>query len=106
MTTLRSATLLSLATTAVLAATTTSASATSIIGFGNSAINNTCTNLHGSIANGATTNGPGSVTGLLAALPISGPANQCGNLGLPTEEAEEEDDGDGLGDDLRENFSD
>ncbi|MFD3752586.1 hypothetical protein ACFWVT_20570 [Streptomyces cyaneofuscatus] len=62
-----------------------SASATTIIGFGNSASNNSCTNHGGTTAQGATTNGPGTVTGMLLALPGSGPANQCGNLGLPTE---------------------
>jgi hypothetical protein len=71
-------------TALVTAGGAATASATTIIGFGNSAINNACTNIGAPIANGATTSGPGAATALLTAAPLGSPANQCGNLGLPT----------------------
>lgn len=61
------------------------ASATTVIGLGNGASNNACSNLGGAAPHGATTSGPGVATGLRAGLPTSGPANQCGNLGVPHE---------------------
>ncbi|MCC9311086.1 hypothetical protein LN042_29155 [Kitasatospora sp. RB6PN24] len=61
----------------------TSAGATTIIGFGNGAINNACANSGmAGRTNGATAQAQGIGTALAAALPVSGPANQCGNLGL------------------------
>ncbi|MEU7136762.1 hypothetical protein [Streptomyces sp. NPDC046261] len=60
------------------------ASATSIIGFGNAAVGNTCAN-HGSPrADSATKQGSGTATALGVALPVGSPANQCGTLGMPT----------------------
>lgn len=72
-------------------ATSTAASATSIIGFGNAALSNFCSNVGGSHSAGETTRGPGTVTGLVALVPLSGPTNQCGNLGLPTKAADPSD---------------
>ncbi|MFH8411146.1 hypothetical protein ACH4FX_41210 [Streptomyces sp. NPDC018019] len=60
------------------------ASATSIIGFGNAAVGNTCANHGGPRADGATRQGSGAAAALSAALPVGSPANQCGTLGLPT----------------------
>ncbi|MEV0990837.1 hypothetical protein [Streptomyces sp. NPDC049949] len=75
---------LALAATGVSLASTPS-SATTIIGFGNGAINNACTNSGtAGRTNGATTQAQGIGTALTAALPASAPANQCGNLGLQT----------------------
>ncbi|WP_033037424.1 hypothetical protein [Streptomyces monomycini] len=76
------ATLLAAAVSALV--DTQSASATSIIGFGNAAVGNTCAN-HGSPrADGATKQGSGAATALSVALPVGSPASQCGTLGLPT----------------------
>ncbi|WP_228978342.1 hypothetical protein [Streptomyces sp. DH12] len=69
---------------ALVAAGAAPASATTVIGFGNAAISNACTNIGAPIASGATASGPGAVNALLAAAPIGSPANQCGNLGLPS----------------------
>ncbi|WP_167161309.1 hypothetical protein [Streptomyces sp. MBT27] len=65
------------------------AHATSIIGFGNSAHDNSCANqtTPQTQARGATTQTSGILTALTAALPASGPVNQCGNLGLPVEDS-------------------
>lgn len=63
--------------------TSTPASATTITGFGNGAINNACANSGtAGRTNGVTTQAQGIGTALTAALPASAPANQCGNLGL------------------------
>ncbi|CAL9325946.1 hypothetical protein SUDANB180_00078 [Streptomyces sp. enrichment culture] len=63
------------------------AHATTIIGFGNSAANNTCVNTtSGTRADGATVHGSGTADGLRLALPSLAPINQCGNLGLPQEQ--------------------
>ncbi|MEV5341978.1 hypothetical protein AB0K93_26350 [Streptomyces sp. NPDC052676] len=75
---------LALLTTGIAALTASPAAATSIIGFGNSAHDNTCTNHGGAHASGPTTQHSGSATGLGVALPASSPGNQCGTLGLPT----------------------
>ncbi|MEV6048515.1 hypothetical protein [Streptomyces xanthochromogenes] len=56
-----------------------------MIGFGNAAHDNACGNAGGSTAVGPVGQATGIASGLVAALPTSGPANQCGNLGLPTE---------------------
>ncbi|MHC0431619.1 hypothetical protein ACX6XY_15770 [Streptomyces sp. O3] len=71
------------------------AAATTIIGTGNGAHDNTCLNLDGrAVADGPTTDGVGTLGGLIATLPLSGPANQCGNLGLQAADSEDtEDDG-------------
>ncbi|MEU6313774.1 hypothetical protein [Streptomyces sp. NPDC047014] len=63
------------------------ASATSVIGAGNAAHDNNCTNkgARGEGANSSYSEGGGLLGGLAVALPASGPANQCGNLGLPSE---------------------
>lgn len=58
------------------------ASATSVIGFGNAAYGNSCTNQGSATTQGATTGGPGAATGLAVAIPGSNPTNQCGDLGL------------------------
>jgi hypothetical protein len=60
------------------------AGATTIIGFGNAAIDNACANIGGPRAGGATKQHSGIITGLAAALPASSPGSQCGTLGLPT----------------------
>ncbi|WP_139140442.1 hypothetical protein [Streptomyces thermolilacinus] len=67
-----------------MAAGSATASATTIIGFGNAAISNACTNIGAPTANGATASGPGAANALLAAVPLGSPASQCGNLGLPS----------------------
>ncbi|MEU4800474.1 hypothetical protein [Streptomyces sp. NPDC023327] len=63
-------------------ASTSSASATSIIGFGNSASNNSCANQGGALASGHTAYVAGAVSALTAGLPVSNPTNQCGDLGF------------------------
>jgi hypothetical protein len=75
---------LALLTTGIAALTASPASATSIIGFGNSAHDNACANHGGAHASGPTTQHSGSVGGPAVALPASSPGNQCGTLGLPT----------------------
>lgn len=57
------------------------AGATSVIGFGNSAIDNHCTNR--SPQAHATTASPGAGTSQSVGVLLGIPANQCGNLGLP-----------------------
>jgi hypothetical protein len=47
--------------------------------YGNSCAN-TGTHIH---ATGATTRGPGALTGLLGQTPLRGPLNQCGGADLP-----------------------
>ncbi|WP_101897615.1 hypothetical protein [Embleya scabrispora] len=68
----------------------TPAAATSVIGVGNGAVGNACANDLGSRARGATSAHPGTVSGLGTAVPLSGPANQCGNLGVPEENKAED----------------
>jgi hypothetical protein len=75
---------LALLTTGIAALTASPASATSIIGFGNAAYDNACTNRGNAHAGGPTTQHSGSATGLGVALPANSPGNQCGTLGLPT----------------------
>ncbi|MDX2395216.1 hypothetical protein NJL88_35225 [Streptomyces sp. DK15] len=84
MTLIRTISALALAVTGAPLASTP-ASATTIVGFGNGAVNNSCSN-SGTVgrSNGATTQAQGIATALTVALPASGPANQCGNLGLQT----------------------
>ncbi|MFF3431460.1 hypothetical protein [Streptomyces sp. NPDC002602] len=85
---------MALVSAAAVAATlggASSASATSVIGFGNGAHDNACRNTGGSLAEAATTRVAGIVAGLAAAVPMSGPANQCGNLGLGSMVSEVED---------------
>ncbi|MER7112522.1 hypothetical protein [Streptomyces sp. NPDC000229] len=74
---------MALLTAALIGTTAAPASGTSIIGFGNSAHDNTCVNQASAAGQAATTQGPGATTGLAAALPGSSPTNQCGNLGIP-----------------------
>lgn len=61
----------------------TSAEATSVIGFGNSAHDNRCANRGSAVAAGATTYAAGVVSALTAGVPVTTPANQCGGLGSP-----------------------
>ncbi|MFF3975410.1 hypothetical protein [Streptomyces sp. NPDC001828] len=65
------------------------AHATSIIGFGNSAHDNSCANHTAAKteARSPTTHSSGTLTAWTAAMPASGPVNQCGNLGLPVEDS-------------------
>ena len=58
------------------------ASATSIIGFGNAASDNACTNIRAATAHGSGTAG-GGLFNRTAVMPANGPANQCGGLSLP-----------------------
>ncbi|WP_207565690.1 hypothetical protein [Streptomyces sp. CA-256286] len=82
---MRSASLLGVAAAAA-ALTAAPAHATSIIGFGNGAVDNACTNrATGATANAATMQGSGTAGGLRLAMPSLAPINQCGNLGLPQE---------------------
>ncbi len=59
-----------------------SAAGTSVIGAGNAAFSNSCSNGGTRAPQAATTNGPGSVTGLIAVVPLSSSTNQCGSLGV------------------------
>lgn len=59
------------------------AQATSVIGFGNSAHDNSCANQGSAVAAGATTHADGVVNALTAGVPVTVPANQCGGLGSP-----------------------
>ncbi|MFE9674683.1 hypothetical protein ACFYO5_11285 [Streptomyces sp. NPDC006259] len=68
-------------TVVLLAAGAVNASATTIIGFGNAASNNACTNTGAPTLRGATTAGPGVVNALNAAVPVGSPTNNCGGLG-------------------------
>lgn len=77
---------LAVLTTGFTALAATPASATTVIGFGNAAHDNACTNTGGARASGATARHSGTVGGLAVALPYSTPGNQCGNLGLPSED--------------------
>ncbi|GAA3015393.1 hypothetical protein GCM10010447_51360 [Streptomyces fulvorobeus] len=67
-------------TAALVAGATASASATTIIGFGNGTFYNSCNNLGNATPKGATTAGPGTLNALATALPYSGPTNLCGDL--------------------------
>ncbi|MEV1093828.1 hypothetical protein [Streptomyces microflavus] len=60
-----------------------SASATDIIGVGNSAHDNSCTNRGGPWTSAASGFAAGTVSDLIAAAPIAIPTNQCGGLGSP-----------------------
>ncbi|MBC2878784.1 MULTISPECIES: hypothetical protein [Streptomyces] len=64
--------------------TATPASATSVVGFGNATVGNACAEHGGPRADSTTRRGSGAASALGVALPIGGPANQCGSLGLPT----------------------
>jgi hypothetical protein len=75
---------LALLTTGIAALTALPAFATSVIGFGNAAYENACTNRGGAHAGGPTIQHSGGATGLGVALPVSSPGNQCGTLGLPS----------------------
>ncbi|MFD3682813.1 hypothetical protein [Streptomyces sp. NPDC058613] len=59
------------------------AGATDVVGVGNSAHDNHCTNRGGSVASAATAYAAGVVSALTAAVPLSIPTNQCGGLGAP-----------------------
>lgn len=59
------------------------AHATTVIGAGNSAHGNLCASHGGVTTSGATQRSTGILQGWIVGLPGSGPANQCGNLGLP-----------------------
>ncbi|MER5778348.1 hypothetical protein ABT144_29445 [Streptomyces sp. NPDC002039] len=59
------------------------AGATDVVGVGNSARDNHCTNHGGSAVSAATAYAAGVVSALAAAVPLSIPANQCGGLGAP-----------------------
>ncbi|KPC90711.1 hypothetical protein ADL27_34525 [Streptomyces sp. NRRL F-6602] len=64
------------------------AGATSVIGLGNSAHHNGCTNSgpqHALQQTGAM-GSSGGLTGSVLTLRLSAPANQCGDLGLPKED--------------------
>ncbi len=87
MTRIRSTSALVLSTIAVMSCGAAEAGATGIIGAGNGAFNNTCAN-HGDevrAAQGTTRHASGVASGLLAVQPTSGPANQCGDLGVPSQ---------------------
>jgi hypothetical protein len=71
------------ATLVVVGGGASTASATTIIGFGNGAIGNVCANVGSAAARGATVAGPGAVTALAAAVPYACATNQYGNLGIP-----------------------
>ncbi|WP_228974778.1 hypothetical protein [Streptomyces sp. DH12] len=58
------------------------AMADTIIGFGNAAHDNSCANHGGTRNEAATTQHPGTASGLQAIAPSAAPANQCGNLGV------------------------
>jgi hypothetical protein len=53
------------------------------------AFGTSCTNHHGTRADGMTTQGTGAGNGNLAGLPIGSPANQCGGADMPTDTAQE-----------------
>ncbi|MFD3976359.1 hypothetical protein [Streptomyces cyaneofuscatus] len=59
------------------------ASATDVIGIGNSAHDNRCANEGGARAFAPTGFAAGTVSDLVAAVPVAAPANQCGGLGSP-----------------------
>lgn len=61
-------------------------SATTVIGAGNSAHDNTCTNASGPRPTAATARSGGVLQALGAAVPLTAPANQCGDLGAPKED--------------------
>ncbi|MEU9421129.1 hypothetical protein [Streptomyces sp. NPDC048272] len=61
----------------------TSAGATDVVGVGNSAHDNHCTNRGGPLASAATAYAAGVVSALTAAVPLGIPTNQCGGLGAP-----------------------
>lgn len=87
MDTRRAATALALAAAAAGAAlgSAVPANATSIVGAGNSAHDNACSNAgSASQTTGPTTHAPGIVSSLAAAVPVSNPGNQCGDLGVPS----------------------
>ncbi|MGW7262402.1 hypothetical protein [Streptomyces sp. NPDC054842] len=65
----------------LLSAGAAEASATTVIGFGNAAIDNACTNTGTATPRGATTAGPGALNALAVALPVGSPSNGCGDLG-------------------------
>ncbi|MFD3679425.1 hypothetical protein [Streptomyces sp. NPDC058613] len=60
-----------------------SAGATDVVGVGNSAHDNHCTNRGGPLASAATAYAAGVVSALTAAVPLSIATNQCGGLGAP-----------------------
>ncbi|OPC77143.1 hypothetical protein B4N89_42040 [Embleya scabrispora] len=82
-----------IAVTALEALTAGAASATTVIGGFNGTFGNACVNTtdDATAATGITTHAQGIIGGHALALPISGPANQCANLGLPQENSAEED---------------
>ncbi|MFF4321231.1 hypothetical protein [Streptomyces sp. NPDC001568] len=59
------------------------AGATDVVGVGNSAHDNHCTNRGRSVASAATAYAAGVVSALTADVPLSIPTNQCGGLGAP-----------------------
>lgn len=59
------------------------AATTSVIGVGNAAFSNSCTNTTRLGSQGETTAQAGSLTGLNIAVPLTDPTNQCGTLGVP-----------------------
>ncbi|WP_329448919.1 hypothetical protein OG906_38340 (plasmid) [Streptomyces sp. NBC_01426] len=61
----------------------TSAGATDVVGVGNSAHDNRCTNQGGPPASAATAYAAGVVSALTAAVPPGVPTNHCGGLGAP-----------------------
>ncbi|WP_228984387.1 hypothetical protein [Streptomyces sp. DH12] len=85
MTASKRGTVVAVAAVGLMAFTATTAGATSVIGFGNSAHDNQCINIGSANVADAQHAGGGLVSSLLA-LPFSAPANQCGDLGLPKED--------------------
>ncbi|MFJ2812612.1 chaplin family protein [Streptomyces sp. NPDC087294] len=53
-----------------------------VIGIGNATFGNTCVNLGGARADGATKASGGAVSGTQVGLPLSLPRNHCGNSGI------------------------
>ncbi|WP_165984293.1 hypothetical protein [Streptomyces sp. YIM 98790] len=83
----RTAPAVALTAVAVAVSAAGGAQATSIVGAGNGAWDNTCVNRSGTpTAATATTDGTGLLNSLILTLPGSGPANQCGNLGFQATE--------------------
>ncbi len=60
-----------------------SAGATDVVGVGNRAHDNHCTNRGGPLASAATAYAAGLASALTAAVPLGIPTHQCGGLGAP-----------------------
>ncbi|MET9364620.1 chaplin family protein [Streptomyces sp. NPDC006632] len=53
-----------------------------VISVGNATFGNSCANVGGALASGATVASPGAVSGSALRLPVSLPRNHCGNSGI------------------------